>query len=325
MKVETLIQELQKHSQSSENPECIILCELQETPLERQVRLFYEEYPYHKNPPSQDLQSRIEELRRDWTNWAVPVTLEHKRTLDVGCGCGFNLALHGALASVAVGIDVSLDALRRARQYAIANGVSDKVFLIRGDVRHLDLPDGSFDLITCVGVLHHIPDHVAALANMARLLDTGGVLLSGVYHPGGRFRHRLKRKALHAFSGHDLDSRVKWARRLFNVSTEARHYAIPEEIYVRDAYAVPVEKAFSVARLAHELNQLGLILLQVRPSPATGFASKVEDKARRRWDQQGRAILVDAKAVDRELSRTRRHHYWCLAQKTQTSLVRKTV
>ena len=320
MKAEALIRTLEEYSPAvalgrKEGRENIILCNLQETPAEREVRRFYEEEPYHKNPPRRDLQGRLEGLRRDWTNWIVPLTLEGRRTLDVGCGCGFNLALHGDLASVAVGVDVSLSALRRARQYVVENGVSDRVFLIRGDIRHLDLPDDSFDLVTCVGVLHHIPDHILALANMARLLDAEGILLLGVYHPGGRFWHRMKRKALSIFFERDVERRVKWARRFFDVGKEAAGYDIPEEIYVRDSYAVPVEKAFTVASLAEQLESVGLTLLQVRPSPSQGFEGRVSDKAQRRWDREGRPIPVDARAVDRALSRAKRHHYWCLAQK----------
>ena len=243
------------------------------------------------------------------------MTLEDKRTLDVGCGCGFNLAIHGALASVAVGIDVSLGALRQARQYAIDNNVSDKIFLIHGDIRHLNLPDHSFDVITCIGVLHHIPDHVLALSNMARLLDTNGILLLGIYHPGGRFWHRLRTKILHVLFKHNIERKVKWAKRLFEIKKEAQRYNTPEEIYVRDSYAAPVEKAFTIEELAEELQRLGLTLIQVRPSPTISFEKSFEDKAQRRFEKNGQVIPIDLKSIDQELSRIKRHHYWCLFQK----------
>jgi ubiquinone/menaquinone biosynthesis C-methylase UbiE len=292
----------------------IIVCDVDETPLERQVRQFYDELPYHKDYPQEDMATRVARLRRDWSHWIVPVTLEGKRTLDIGCGCGFNLALHGALASVTVGIDVSLSALRQARRYVIEQGVSHRVSLIRGDIRQLDLPDRSFDLITCVGVLHHIPDHATALANMARLLDAGGALLLGLYHPGGRFWHRLRRQVLRACLGHSSERQVRWARRLVDIEGEAQRYHIPEEIYVRDSYAVPFENAFSVRRMARELGRVGLTLIQVRPSPTISFSPDVEERARTRLGPDGRAIPVDVKLVDRTLARARRHHYWCLAQ-----------
>ena len=316
-KAESLVRHLQSYSKLRETQDglAIIVCDIEETPLERQVRQFYDAQPYHRHYPQKDLETRIQQMQRDWANWVIPLTLEGKRTLDVGCGCGFNLALHGALAAVAVGIDLSLNALRQARRYAIEQGVSERVFLIRGDIRQLALPAGSFDLITCVGVLHHIPDHAAALANMARLLDESGVLMLGLYHPGGRFWHRLKRWALSACLGRDTERRVRWARRLFNIRAEAQKYHIPADIYARDAYAVPVEKAFSVKRMADELARAGLTPVQVRPSPAIPFRSNVAERAQRWVRQDGRVVPIDTGAVDRALTRAQRHHYWYLAQK----------
>ena len=42
---------------------------------------------------------------------------------------------------------------------------------------HIDLPDASVDLITCFGVLHHIPNVSAVLGEFARVMMPGGVLL----------------------------------------------------------------------------------------------------------------------------------------------------
>jgi SAM-dependent methyltransferase len=41
----------------------------------------------------------------------------------------------------------------------------------------IDLPDGSVDLLTCFGVLHHIPRVGYTLAEMSRVLERGGVAL----------------------------------------------------------------------------------------------------------------------------------------------------
>lgn len=42
---------------------------------------------------------------------------------------------------------------------------------------HIDLPDASLDLITCFGVLHHIPNVSAVLGEFARVMAPGGLLL----------------------------------------------------------------------------------------------------------------------------------------------------
>jgi SAM-dependent methyltransferase len=48
---------------------------------------------------------------------------------------------------------------------------------LRLDITHMDLSDGSFDLILCSHVLEHVPDDRAAMAELHRVLTTGGLVL----------------------------------------------------------------------------------------------------------------------------------------------------
>ena len=41
---------------------------------------------------------------------------------------------------------------------------------------------GSFDLITCIDVIQHVPGHLAAMQTMARLLRPGGCLIVGFFY-----------------------------------------------------------------------------------------------------------------------------------------------
>jgi SAM-dependent methyltransferase len=57
-----------------------------------------------------------------------------------------------------------------------ARGFEDRVRLRTGDVRALPFDDASFDLVTCTGVLHHLPEIRTCLAEAARVLRPAGVL-----------------------------------------------------------------------------------------------------------------------------------------------------
>jgi hypothetical protein len=56
---------------------------------------------------------------------------------------------------------------------------------LRLDITHIDLPDGSFDLILCSHVVEHVPDDRAAMAEMRRVLADGGLaVVLTPYRPG---------------------------------------------------------------------------------------------------------------------------------------------
>ena len=92
------------------------------------------------------------------------------RLLDAGCGTGFNLV---ALASLgrAVGIDLSEDAIRFCRERGVRAA--------RASLLALPFAEARFDVVTSFDVVYHdwVIDDRAAVAEMARVLHPGGVLL----------------------------------------------------------------------------------------------------------------------------------------------------
>lgn len=51
-----------------------------------------------------------------------------------------------------------------------------------GDVQRIPLPDTTFDTVVCLQVLEHVPDPLAALREMHRVLVPGGKLIISVPH-----------------------------------------------------------------------------------------------------------------------------------------------
>ncbi|MYR07367.1 methyltransferase domain-containing protein [Gordonia sp. SID5947] len=96
-----------------------------------------------------------------------------ERLLDVGCGDGFiTMQLAGRLPAGSV---VGVDASRRMIDNARARDPADEL----GVQFHVDdvlaLPfDRDFDIVVSFNMLHWVHDHPAALARIARSLDTGG-------------------------------------------------------------------------------------------------------------------------------------------------------
>lgn len=107
-----------------------------------------------------------------------------RSVLEVGCGTGLLLRRFAALAREAVGVDLSPGMLAHAR----ARGLT----VVEGDVGALPFPDGRFDVAVSFKTLPHVPDLGQALAEMARVVRPGGILVVEVYNPHS-LRAALKR------------------------------------------------------------------------------------------------------------------------------------
>ena len=101
-----------------------------------------------------------------WRRWLAGGA--RGRTLDLGCGTGRNLPLlEGARA---VGLDPSLDALRRARRRA------DGIPLVQARAEALPFRDAAFDTVVSGLVLCSVADPSRALAEVRRVLRPDGTL-----------------------------------------------------------------------------------------------------------------------------------------------------
>jgi SAM-dependent methyltransferase len=123
-----------------------------------------------------------------------------RRILDAGCGTGNNL-LHLARRGRAVGVDLSEDALRFCRTRGVAAA--------KAGVEALPFPPSAFDCVTSFDVIYHrgVGDDAAAVAEMARVLRPGGLLLLrvpalrvlwGAHDEAVHSRHRYTRAEVEA-------------------------------------------------------------------------------------------------------------------------------
>lgn len=104
------------------------------------------------------------------------INLENQIVLDVGCGGGILtevLALKGAHVT---GIDAASEVIQVAKQHA-----EDAKLIIQYE--HITVEEfakthaQSFDVITCMELLEHVPDPEAFLKILATLLKPGGKIL----------------------------------------------------------------------------------------------------------------------------------------------------
>jgi SAM-dependent methyltransferase len=94
--------------------------------------------------------------------------------LDAGCGAGYftlRWREHSRIR-VAVGVDLSVDALRVSRRHGLAHAAASSVAA-------LPFRDGAFDAVYCADVLQHLTREEAGRTcrELARVLRSGGLLL----------------------------------------------------------------------------------------------------------------------------------------------------
>ena len=101
------------------------------------------------------------------------VTLRGARVLDIGCGGGLlSEALAQAGADVTA-IDLAPELVKVARLHGLESGVTVDYRVQAAEDLAAEQP-GSFDVVTCMEMLEHVPDPASAVRACAALLKPGG-------------------------------------------------------------------------------------------------------------------------------------------------------
>lgn len=90
--------------------------------------------------------------------------------LDVGSGTGEDVVALAELTGRAVGVEPSAGLRAEAARRAKTEGVE----YVEGDATDLPYDDATFDVVRCERVLQHVGEPVRAVAEMARVLKSGG-------------------------------------------------------------------------------------------------------------------------------------------------------
>lgn len=109
--------------------------------------------------------------------WLAP--RPQSRILDVACGSGHTtLRIATRTGCEVQGIDIHEQAIAEARSAAGSAGLAERARFGRHDAAQpLPFADGSFDGLICVDAINHLPDRPAVVAEWARVLEPGGVLV----------------------------------------------------------------------------------------------------------------------------------------------------
>jgi len=129
--------------------------------------------------------------------------------LDLGTGTGRMLELFGSQIERGLGIDLSLDMLKFARDRLDRAGLKN-CSVRQGDLYDLPLANDSFDVVILHQVLHFLDDGGRAIEEAARVLRPGGRLLVVDFAP--HEEEVLREKYAHRRLGFPPETVTQWIR-----------------------------------------------------------------------------------------------------------------
>jgi SAM-dependent methyltransferase len=147
----------------------------------------------------------------------LPGAFRGARLLEVGGGTGENTVLSSQWGADVTLVDMNPIALERATSLwkifgcAPTKAIRSSLF----DLKTTDLPEGSFDLVFCEGVIHHTADPIAALNMLIRYVKPDGLLMVSFAEASGFKARTLQRALIQAVAGDNEEKIVAAARRYF--------------------------------------------------------------------------------------------------------------
>jgi len=115
---------------------------------------------------------QINPLRLDWIASQCP--LAGKKVLDVGCGGGILTDAMARKGADVLGIDLATKALRVAQLHAIDAQTPNVTYREISAESLADQQPASFDVVTCMEMLEHVPDPASIVNACMRLARPGG-------------------------------------------------------------------------------------------------------------------------------------------------------
>jgi len=98
-----------------------------------------------------------------------------KKLLDVGCGGGILTEAMAQRGADVTGIDLGEAPLNVAKLHALESGVNVDYRRVAVEDLAEEMP-GSFDIVTCLEMLEHVPDPSSVIRACAKLVKPGGHL-----------------------------------------------------------------------------------------------------------------------------------------------------
>ncbi len=167
---------------------------------------------------------------------------ENPAILEAGCGAGFSARYLAGRFGRFVGIDYADKLIDAAKQH---NALPNTTFKT-ANIKAMNL-DESFDAIVMIGVLHHLDDMDAAMAELVRALKPGGFLLANEPQPGNplvRLARSIRKRVDAEYSDEQAQLSAAQLRAIYTRAGLTDIAILPQGLISTPFAEVPVEPSW---------------------------------------------------------------------------------
>ncbi len=242
--------------------------------ITRKVEEMYSQFPYPSFQGAVCSLSWFYDLDFLLAHAGSHKAIDQVKVLDAGCGTGEQIVCCASVFPqvhfTAVELNsTSLDiAKKNAKFLEIGN-----IDFYQKDIMDITHELGSFDVIICSGVIHHLSQPEKGLKHLVKLLKPDGVFAIYLYSKYTRGRNIRIKQAVNIIEGDEklINKRIKIVRALLN------DYQL-RDIAAVDAYLHVNEQLYTVKSIFSLLRECSLKFLRFRDEPMWNESMLIKDK-----------------------------------------------
>lgn len=169
---------------------------MSEKNITKKSKQFYEQYQFPGNRPI-DHDGLVFMRRFIKSVEKISRTKNKMCVLDAGCGTGnTSISLAAKYKEIEfLGVDNSSSSLEKAKLNVIKQGLSNLKFRKWNLLKPIS-GEQKYDIVLCLGVLHHTGNMKKVLINLNKILNDSGELFLWIYGKHGRYKHSLNKRLL---------------------------------------------------------------------------------------------------------------------------------
>ena len=164
--------------------------------LTKSIFGMYQQYPFPNINYKMDYSLPLIRFLKKKAKKGQNTLLDNSQILEAGCGTGntlIKLAESCPLGNF-TGVDMTLNSLKLANKEKKLRKINNLKFEEQ-NIINMNLKK-KFDVIMCIGVLHHLSDMQKGLINLKKHLKKSGYLIMWLYGKDGRFKLNLNQRML---------------------------------------------------------------------------------------------------------------------------------